>query len=104
VELSEESIPKAYKAYKDVFSETEVYGLLDTARTTHAIDLRNESKPFYGSIYKLSESELEVLRNYLAENMERGWIRKSIFFSGRSHPFRKKAGWMFAFMCQLSCA
>jgi hypothetical protein len=57
--------------YKDVFSETEAYDLPDTARTTHAINLQNESEPPYNPIYKLSESELEVLRNYLAKNMEK---------------------------------
>jgi hypothetical protein len=90
VKLSEEGIPKACKAYEDVFSETEVHGLPDTARTTHAIDLQNEGEPPYGSIYKLSESELEVLRNYLAENMERGWIKKSTFSAGAPILFVKK--------------
>jgi hypothetical protein len=44
--------------------------------------LQNESEPPYGPIYKLSESELEVFRNYLAENMERGWIKKLTFPAG----------------------
>jgi hypothetical protein len=64
--------------------------LLDTARTTHTIDLQNESEPPYGPIYKLSESKLEVFCNYLAENMERGWIKKLIFPAGAFILFVKK--------------
>jgi hypothetical protein len=90
VELSEEGIPKAYQAYEDIFSETETYNLSDTVKTTHAINLQNENKFPYDSIYKLSESELEVLRNYLAENMEKGWIKKLIFPAGVPILFVKK--------------
>jgi hypothetical protein len=72
VELSEESIFKAYQAYEDIFSETKAHGLPDAARTIYAIDLRSEGKPPYDPIYKLSESKLEIFRNYLAENMEKG--------------------------------
>jgi hypothetical protein len=52
--------------------------------------LQGESEPPYNPIYKFSESELEIFRNYLAENMEKGWIKKSIFPAGAPIFFVKK--------------
>jgi hypothetical protein len=76
--------------YKDVFSEIEVYNLFNAARIIYTIDLRSESESLYGLIYKFSESELEIFRNYLAENMEKDWIRKLFFLAGAFIFFVKK--------------
>src|SRR4029077_8455419 len=42
-----------------------------------AIDVQPGSQPPYGPLYPLSPAELEVLRQYLQENLEKGFIRYS---------------------------
>ena len=55
--------------------EEEVNKLLLRGRQEHAIELTGE--PLYGPIYNLLEKELKTLREYLAEALDRGWIRES---------------------------
>jgi hypothetical protein len=43
----------------------------------HAIDLQDGQHPPWGPVYPLSETELEVLRNWLKDMMATGKIRKS---------------------------
>ena len=71
------SLPAAYEDYRDVFDADEAAKLPTQTHTTHAIDLEEGAKVPYGPIYHLSELELRTLRDYLAENERRGWIRKS---------------------------
>jgi hypothetical protein len=43
----------------------------------YIIDTEDAISP-YNFIYKLSENELKILRNYLNKNLERGYIQRSI--------------------------
>ena len=49
-------------------------------RQEYAIELTG--KPPYGPIYNLSEKELKTLWEYLAEALDRGWIRESSSSAG----------------------
>ena len=49
-------------------------------------------EPPYGLIYNLSEKELKTLREYLAEALERGWIRESSSPAGAPILFVPKKG------------
>jgi hypothetical protein len=49
----------------------------EKTRITHTIDLEEEAKPPYRPLYTLSERELRILRDYLAEKKKIGWIRRS---------------------------
>ena len=41
-------------------------------------------------MYNLSVTELETLRNYLADSLEKGWIRPSTSLAGAGILFVKK--------------
>jgi hypothetical protein len=56
-----------YQDFEDVFSKEECETVPKGAEITHAIDLEEGAKFPYGPIYALSERELRILRNYLAE-------------------------------------
>jgi transposase InsO family protein len=72
-----DTLPTELQGYKDVFS-TENSGLLPSHKTTdHAIDLQPGKEPPYGPIYPLSQTELQELREYIEENLQKGRIRLS---------------------------
>ena len=43
----------------------------------YKIPIEEGKKPTYGPIYALSETELKALREYLDENLKKGFIRPS---------------------------
>ena len=43
----------------------------------HEIKLQPGTEPGFGPIYQLSEKELQVLREYLEENLKKGFIQES---------------------------
>jgi Reverse transcriptase (RNA-dependent DNA polymerase) len=51
--------------------------VLKGIRVTYTINLKEKVKSFYKPLYALLERELRILRNYLAEKKEIGWIRRS---------------------------
>ena len=72
-----ETLPPEYAEFADVFDTEKAEMLPEHAAHDHAIDLFPEKQPPHRPIYSLSPKELEVLRNYLQENLKRGWIRPS---------------------------
>jgi Reverse transcriptase (RNA-dependent DNA polymerase) len=75
----------------DVFSEAKAVTLLPLGGPEHAIELEG-GKPLYGPIYNLSERKLKVLREYLRDTIERGWIRESNSPAGAPILFTPKKG------------
>ena len=56
----------------------------------HKIKLKPNTTPPYGPLYNLSESELQVLRDYLETNLASGFIRQSNSPMGALILFVKK--------------
>jgi hypothetical protein len=71
-------IPDVYRQYAWMFKEE----LSAKALPKHQpwdceIKLEEGKEPPFGPIYQLSEKELEILREYIKENLAKGFIRKS---------------------------
>uniref|UniRef100_A0A8C5P957 Gypsy retrotransposon integrase-like protein 1 n=1 Tax=Leptobrachium leishanense TaxID=445787 RepID=A0A8C5P957_9ANUR len=82
------TIPTVYHAFQDVFDEKGVETLPPHRSYDCPIDLIPGAPIPYGHIYPLSEPELKILKEYLRENTEKGFIRLStsptgIFFVGK---------------------
>ena len=91
VEKPPSSIPVEYQDLAEVFSEDKANELPPPrGDLDHAIPLEEGSKPVYGPIYNLSENELKALREYLDENMRKGFIRPSTSPFGSPVLFVKK--------------
>jgi hypothetical protein len=63
-----------YWEFEDVFSEEEVSQLTDYFLVYYIIDI-GDAIFSYRSIYKLSENELKILKEYLDKNLEREYIQ-----------------------------
>ena len=77
VEGEEGQIPPEFKGFRDVFSAHNSKILPPRKTTDHAIDLVEDAEVPYGPIYPLSQNELQILREYLDENIKNGRIRAS---------------------------
>jgi hypothetical protein len=85
-------LPSEYEEYSDVFSKVEADHLPQHGVQDHAIDLDEGQQLPFGPIYNLSASELAVLREYLATNLEKGFIQPSVSPAGAPILFVKKKG------------
>lgn len=69
-------IPAEYGEYQRIFEERPPELALPAHQTwDHEIPLEEGTKPSFGPIYSLSEKELKVLKEYIEENLARGFIR-----------------------------
>jgi hypothetical protein len=80
-----------------VYREYAHLGLEDGARALPnyreqdlAIDITPRVTPPYQPLYGLSATELEILRKYLADYLQRGWIRQLRSLAGALILFAKK--------------
>jgi hypothetical protein len=72
-----EKLPKEYHEFLDVFSKKEADKLPPHRPYDHKIQLKEGVKPPFGPMYDMSRGELLVLREYLEENLGKGFIRAS---------------------------
>jgi len=72
-----EGVPPDLHEFLDVFSKQLSDVLPSHKLTDHAIDLEAGAVPPFGALYPLSQTELKVLWEYIAENLKRGRIRAS---------------------------
>lgn len=84
------TIPEPYQDLAEVFSKAKADVLPAHSSYDHAIDLEPGCKPPWGPIYNLSEPEQRELRNYLEENLSKGFIQHSQSPSGAPILFVKK--------------
>jgi transposase InsO family protein len=71
-------LPAQLLNYKDVFSAEKAATLAPNREGVDlAIDIQEGKEPPYGPLYPLSQKELEALREYLQENLDKGFIRLS---------------------------
>ncbi|CAO3619736.1 unnamed protein product [Cunninghamella blakesleeana] len=92
-EKSEEQlviIPDKYKTLSSVFSKEEANILPQHRKYDMEIRLQEGTSPTWGPIYNLSEPELKALREYLDENLEKGFIKPSKSPAGAPILFVKK--------------
>ena len=72
-------LPEHYKNYLDVFDRKESDKLPPYRPFDCKIPLQEGKEPPYSPLYNMSRDELQVVRNYLKENLEKGFIRASSF-------------------------
>ena len=75
---SKGELPEALREYSDVFSPRNAAKLAPHREGVDlAIELQDGQEPPYGPLYPLSQAELGVLRQYIQENLGKGFIRPS---------------------------
>ena len=91
IKLSIPEIPNCYKDLSEVFSKKESESLPPyRGHLNHHIPLEKDTKPTFGPIYNLSELELKVLKEYIQNNLKKGFIRPSTSPFGSPVLFVKK--------------
>ena len=75
-------IPRNYQEFYEMFKEEAHEKLPEHRDWNHKIPIEGRKKPTYGPIYVLSETELKALREYLDENLKKGFIRPSTSLAG----------------------
>lgn len=86
------SLPRAYRAYADVISKEEAHKFPQHGPQDHAIDIAEGTTPPFGPLYNLSRNKLETLRQYIEENLAKGFIRPSKSSAGAPVLFVPKDG------------
>ena len=71
--VEEVVLPVKYADFANVFSPTLVCKLLSHTLHDYAIETGNDQPPF-SLIYPLSAVELDVLKKYIKDNLEKGFI------------------------------
>ena len=87
--VEEVVLPVEYADFANVFSPILVYELPPHTLHDHAIETSNGQPPF-GPIYPLSAIELNVLKKYIKDNFEKGFIIPSTFPAWAPILFTKK--------------
>jgi hypothetical protein len=68
VKLLDAFFSDEYNDYTDVFSEEKAETLPDTSQVTYIIQLVNNKKLSYKSLYNLSANKLSILQKYLEDS------------------------------------
>ena len=85
-----EDIPEPYRDLSEVFSKVKADKLPPHRLTDCKIVLQKDATLHYGPIYPLSEEESQVLKDYIEENLKKGFIRISESPAGYPVLFQKK--------------
>jgi len=75
-ELAEirQKLPERYQEYADVFSKRESDKLPDHKGYDHRIELTSEQELGYSPLYRMNLKELEAAREYILDNLNKGFI------------------------------
>ena len=76
-EVTTPTLPSAYADFAPLFQDREPGTLPPNRPFDHAIPLEPDSTIPFGPLYNLSEKELEALREYIDDNLKKGFIRRS---------------------------
>lgn len=87
-----DKLPKMYHNFLPVFSKEEADKLPPHRSSDHRILLKPGSEPPWGPLYGMSRDELLVLKKYIKENLEKGFIRPSSSPASSPVLFVKKPG------------
>ena len=90
-ELLEKVVPPQFREFADVFSESAAIPLPPHQPYDHTIEFLDPvTKIPWGPIYNMSELELTTLREYIEDNLAKGFIRPSQSPAGARVLFAKK--------------
>jgi len=84
-------IPEEYHEFLPLFSEVEASALPPHRPYDHKIPLKEGFVPPFGPLYSLSRPELVALKEWLDENLQKGFIRASSSPAGSPILFVKKS-------------
>ena len=70
-------LPEMYSEFAELFKDRPVGELPPHRPCDHAIPLEPDAKIPFGPLYTLSQKELEELREYIDDNLKKGFIRRS---------------------------
>ena len=84
-------VPSKYHEYLNIFVKKEATELLPHCTHDIKIKLEQGKSPPFGPIYVLTDKEKEVLRDYLSDNLAKGFIRPSSSSAASPILFVKKA-------------
>src|SRR5467141_3268858 len=90
VDTDTSRIPSEYHDYHNVFSKSKADQLPEHRPHDHSIGLEDGETPPMGPIYSLSEVELTTLREFIQENLQKGYIHPSKSPCGAPVLFDKK--------------
>jgi hypothetical protein len=86
----EQKIPEKYATFADVFSKEKADILPEHRKYDCPIDLKEGGQPPFGPIYNLTQPELKALKEYIDENLAKGFILHSKSPAGAPILFVKK--------------
>ncbi|KAI0993106.1 hypothetical protein K3495_g15078, partial [Podosphaera aphanis] len=87
-----ERLPEIYHEFLNVFSRDEAEKLPPHRPSDHQIILKPGTEPPWGPLYGMSREELMVMKKYIKENLEKGFIRPSSSPASSPVLFVKKPG------------
>ena len=76
------NVPQEYRKYTKLYAENPEGGIPEHSQWDHEIKLIDGKNPTFHRIYNLTETQLETLREYLQENLDKGYIRESTSSAG----------------------
>jgi hypothetical protein len=86
-------LPPQYSEFTALFEDKETGTLPPHREFDHTIPLEPDAKVPHGRVYNLSQTELEALREYIKDNLAKGFIRHSESPAGAPVMFvPKKSG------------
>ncbi|KJZ69153.1 hypothetical protein HIM_11454 [Hirsutella minnesotensis 3608] len=85
-------VPHHYHKFLKAFDQSEAEKLPPHRDCDHEIELQPGTTPPHGPLYSMSEDELLVLRKFLQENLDKGFIRASTSPAASPVLFAKKPG------------
>jgi len=68
------NVPSEYHRFADIFSKTKAETLPSHCPYNLKINLEEGAQPLVGSIYSLSASEQEALKEFIEKNLNMGFI------------------------------
>ena len=83
-------LPPEYQDFADIFSKSKAEALPPHRPYDHSIPLAPDAKIPFGPTYRLSEIEEKALKDFLDENLAKGFIRPSSSPAGAPILFAKK--------------
>jgi len=83
-------VPKHHHAFLHLFQEEEARKLPPHRPYDHKIPLKPGMEPPFGPLYGMSHQQLQTLKDYIEENLEKGFICHSSSLAGAPVLFVKK--------------